>query len=62
MIQGLWERFRSASKSITFVKIPKSYIQTYVMMRTGFTPEKLTNEIIWETLGENMAIKLLGGQ
>lgn len=61
MIQELWEQFRSAYKNIKFV-IPKSHIQTYVMLRTGNPPEKMTNEIIWQTLGENMAKKLLGGQ
>lgn len=62
LIQELWEQFRTASKNSKSIKIPKYYIQTYVMLRTGLSPEKLTYEIIWQTLGENMANKLLGGQ
>lgn len=62
MIQDLWEQFRKAAKNIKTVTLPKTHIHTYVMLRTGLSPEEVTNEIIWQTLGDNMAKKLLGGQ
>lgn len=61
MIQELWMQIRTAAKSRDGQKIPKSHVQTYVMLRTRMSPEKLTHEIIWQTLGENIANKLLGG-
>jgi len=61
MIQELWMQIRTAAKSKGRQKIPKSHVQTYVMLRTRMSPEKLTHEIIWQTLGENIANKLLGG-
>ncbi|MEL7568809.1 MAG: DUF721 domain-containing protein [Dehalobacterium sp.] len=62
MIQELWLQIRTAAKSRNGQKIPNAHVQTYVMLRTRMSPEKLTPEIIWQTLGENIANKLLGGQ
>lgn len=62
MIQQLWEKFRISSKNLKSSKLSKTYIQTYVLLRTRLSPEELTPEIIWQTLGNNMANKLLGGQ
>lgn len=61
MIQELWMQIRAAAKSKDAKKIPKVHVQTYVMLRTRMSPAKLTHEIIWQTLGENIANKLLGG-
>lgn len=60
MIQELWQQIRDAARNNKKVKLPKSHIQTYVMLRTALSPDKITNKIIWETLGDNIARKILG--
>lgn len=61
MLQELWLEIQAAAKSKHSQKISKSHVQTYIMLRTRMSPDKLTQEIIWQTLGKNIANKLLGG-
>jgi hypothetical protein len=62
LIQELWSQFREVTKAKQKINIPKSHIHTYIMLFLGYPPEKVNDEIIWQTLGENMSKKLLGGQ
>ena len=60
IIQRLWVNIREAVKNTKKTKVSNDDVQRYVMLRAGLPPDKITNEIIRQVFGENMAKKLLG--